>query len=787
MKNLYSLLSLTALLCLLSTAPCQAGGGGSWTHYSRMTTIATGKGLVYSSTDPTPNPAYTESRSVASTGTDSSDDYVTHIYHIYAQPKEGAYFSGWYKDANCTQYLSDELYYKFIVNTNSRDKNSPSEGVAYAKFEEITQLYYSQLQATCVGTGAGTVAVSATKTTSPDYKSESQAEAQSGKPNYTYYLHARAGYKSNFDGWYSDAECTKLISTNAVCNYSVTSLSTDESNPMQAHVYARFSTQSLEEQFYELGNNGFEQWESVSGGQEPLQWSSFLTATGSMAGMVKAEQLKQSTDAHSGQYSAQITARNVMFGIIAQGNLTTGCINGGSTNATDASGNYNYTNEETGQAMRFTGRPDAMKVWIKSQCSGTVKIAAMLHAKGYYQDPNTANTGKFARLIGQAAASPESNGGQWTEYTVPFSYTSDDTNDRPYYALVSFATNSTPGKGSASDVMYVDDIQMVYNSEIASVSMDGHNIKLTDGQGTYPGKYNAAKLACTLTGAGASYTAEFNEQTSTLLITVYGDNYMVDPTNMHEYSIYFEGGEDPVVLYPINFDPDTETMRSDRSLETITLQEEGAEQLVLSLNPTFPYNDLTDVIYSVSDEGKTLKVDIAYTGSWMHSYAYIDLDQNGLFDTQVNTDSHSTEGELMAYSFYSFGEDEQQGYNSLGEHISGDARDVISLPSFSLPTTPGQYRMRLKVDWNSIDPAGSLGSENSATGDNGILKNGGYIVDFMLEVVDSNPKPEGINLMPNVNLAGSNACYDLQGRRISAHQHSLQRGMTLQQGRKLVR
>ncbi|MCQ2266360.1 MAG: hypothetical protein MJZ40_01445 [Bacteroidaceae bacterium] len=782
MKNLFSLLSLTALLCLLSTAPCMAGGSGSWTHYSRMTTIATGKGLVYSSTDPTPNPAYTESRSVASTGTDSSDDYVTHIYHIYAQPKEGSYFRGWYKDANCTQYLSDELYYKFIVNTSSRDKNSPSEGFAFAKFEEITNIYYSQLHASCIGVGS--VAVSATKTTSPDYKSESQAEAQSGKPDYTYYLHARPGYKNKFDGWYSDAECTKLISKNTVCSYSVLSLSTNESYPMKSKVYARFIPLSQEEQFYELGNSGFEQWESVSGGQEPKQWSSFLTATGSMAGMVKAEQLKRSTDAHSGQYSAQINARSVMFGIIAQGNLTTGCINGGSTSATDASGNYNYTNEGTGQAMRFTGRPDAMKVWIKSQCSGTIKIAAMLHAKGYYQDPNTANTGQLVRLVGQAAASPASNGGQWREYTVPFSYTSNDTNDRPYYALVSFATNSTPGKGSASDVMYVDDIKMVYNSELASVSMNGKNIKITNGKGSYAGKYDASKLACTLTGAGASYTAEYNEESSTLLITVYGDNYMDDPTNMHEYSIHFGGAEDTMEEYPINFDSDAENTRTDRTLETITLQEEGAEELTLSINPSLHYNDLTDVIYSVSDEGKPLKVNIAYKGSWMHSYAYIDLDKNGYFDTQVNTANHTVEGELMAYSFYSFGDNPKEGYNSLGEYISDDARDVIALPSFNLPTDPGQYRMRLKVDWNSIDPAGSLGNENSVTGKNGILKNAGYIVDFMLEVVNSDPTGVRVNLNENEN---DNCIYDLQGRRISAHQRSLQRGMNLQAGKKVIR
>ena len=52
------------------------------------------------------------------------------------------------------------------------------------------------------------------------------------------------------------------------------------------------------------------------------------------------------------------------------------------------------------------------------------------------------------------------------------------------------------------------------------------------------------------------------------------------------------------------------------------------------------------------------------------------------------------------------------------------------MPSFKVPADlpDGVYRMRYKVDWNSIDPAGSVGQTNS------ILGNGGGIVDVMLNV-----------------------------------------------------
>ena len=61
---------------------------------------------------------------------------------------------------------------------------------------------------------------------------------------------------------------------------------------------------------------------------------------------------------------------------------------------------------------------------------------------------------------------------------------------------------------------------------------------------------------------------------------------------------------------------------------------------------------------------------------------------------------------------------------------------ALNPPAFRLPANlaPGRYRLRFKVDWDNVDPAGSLGSENSAKGKNGILTNRGAIVDTWLEV-----------------------------------------------------
>lgn len=290
----------------------------------------------------------------------------------------------------------------------------------------------------------------------------------------------------------------------------------------------------------QLANSGFENWESVSGGQEPVSWSSFLTATGDYKSTVAKVQLTQDSDHHSGNYSAKVYARDVMFGIVAQGNLTTGCINGGSMTATDANGNYNYTNISSGQAMRFTGRPDAMKVWVKSSTKETIKIAAYLHADGYFQDPPEGNKSKQVALIASATAAPASNGGTWTEYTVPFSYRSADA---PAYALVSFATCSTPGGGAASDVMYVDDVEMVYYSELLETSYAGQTITFdATNSATVNAAYNA-KLLKYRTGAGADVKIATQED-GTVTITIYGGNYADDSSNVHTYVLHFTKGID---------------------------------------------------------------------------------------------------------------------------------------------------------------------------------------------------------------------------------------------------
>ncbi len=95
----------------------------------------------------------------------------------------------------------------------------------------------------------------------------------------------------------------------------------------------------------------------------------------------------------------------------------------------DAKGNYNFTNTaREDQSMKFSGRPDAFRVWIKSNTKYNFNISVLLHKQGYYQDPYVNQNGIVA-LVAHAKATPKSNNSVWTKYEIPVEY-DDNTEGR---------------------------------------------------------------------------------------------------------------------------------------------------------------------------------------------------------------------------------------------------------------------------------------------------------------------------------------------------------------------
>ena len=219
--------------------------------------------------------------------------------------------------------------------------------------------------------------------------------------------------------------------------------------------------------------------------------------------------------------------------------------------------------------------------------------------------------------------------------------------------------------------------------------------------------------------------------------------------------------------YPVNFDKDASATRTDRYINSITLTESGQTAQSVSLSSRKPYIDLTEDenAHFTCTAGSTLTTTFNWTGSWMHGYVYIDTDNDKHFSFTEGSTTQ-TDTEVYAFSFYSGNfNDDSSGYNSAGTRITGNDRAVVNPPSFTAPSTNGTYRIRFKIDWNSIDPGGQLASDGTATGANGIIANGGQIVDALLTITGG--AETGINSL-NTESKTKDVMYDLSGRRLNA-------------------
>lgn len=159
--------------------------------------------------------------------------------------------------------------------------------------------------------------------------------------------------------------------------------------------------------------------------------------------------------------------------------------------------------------------------------------------------------------------------------------------------------------------------------------------------------------------------------------------------------------------YPTAVDKKQAYTRNDRHLDAVRLTVDGKTQAYNVPTPRTVYTN-AGAAALFAKPGDVVTPSVSYTGTWMHSYVYLDKNQDGQFDPQT---------ELVSYSYY-------QGKNSEGQAVSNG--NTIQPRPFTIPAdlAPGIYRLRYKVDWDNNDPLGS--------GD--VLKHGGAFVDIRLNV-----------------------------------------------------
>lgn len=235
----------------------------------------------------------------------------------------------------------------------------------------------------------------------------------------------------------------------------------------------------------QIGNSDMETWETVASDSEPVNWNSFLSASGPQVGFAD-NQIEQSSDVRpgtTGTSSARIWSRGILFNtIIANGNVTLGRINMGSTTASNQE-NHNYTvtaDPDFSEALQDS--PDSLVIWVKFNADDgaeEAKVKAVIHDDYDYEDPEDAASG--AHVVAVAVQEFTSTSG-WVRLSIPFDYSGPS--NTPEYILLTATTNKTPGGGDADDELFIDDIELIYNPA-ADVDSDGDGVlasaETTDG------------------------------------------------------------------------------------------------------------------------------------------------------------------------------------------------------------------------------------------------------------------------------------------------------------------
>lgn len=296
----------------------------------------------------------------------------------------------------------------------------------------------------------------------------------------------------------------------------------------------------------QLPNAGFEDFHDASGTKEPNGWHSFKTCAGSLSGTAgKANNtFIESTEKHSGtncvKVQSDILTVKIVFVTInqpANGTMTTGRLYAGNATANDKANNSTLDFSDEGKDDNgdpfypiFTTKPDAMTVWVKYK--GNVKdhpyatVKAIL-ANDRVQDPEKDDYKK--NVIARATNDKiESKNFAWQELNIPFEYANKNT---PKGMLVTISTNAEAGKASNKksnlDIIYVDDIAMIYNSGLKSAQYKNTTLSFADNKAAIEieGKANEADFSIASDGEGAYIskvlkTNEGETGKSTLYITI---------------------------------------------------------------------------------------------------------------------------------------------------------------------------------------------------------------------------------------------------------------------------
>lgn len=136
----------------------------------------------------------------------------------------------------------------------------------------------------------------------------------------------------------------------------------------------------------------------------------------------------------------------------------------------------------------------------------------------------------------------EGDQAEWKTLTIPFNYTSDATPEKINVIFSSadyFGDREAIGAGNS---LTIDNVELIYNSQLASLAYNGTAIENFDKDEQYytvTGEYAEGCLTAVSDGAGATTSISYDATTRIATITVQGNDVSVNPENQHEYYVMF--------------------------------------------------------------------------------------------------------------------------------------------------------------------------------------------------------------------------------------------------------
>lgn len=145
-----------------------------------------------------------------------------------------------------------------------------------------------------------------------------------------------------------------------------------------------------------------------------------------------------------------------------------------------------------------------------------------------------------AELIASLESYQSTSKSSWTTWIAEFDYKTNSTPEM--LNIVVSATDYFADRSGivSGNYIMIDDVTLLYYSELATCTYNGNNVTFTNGAATVNEFYDASKLSITSNGHGATVETNMDAATQKLTITIKGENISEEPTNYHTYTIQFK-------------------------------------------------------------------------------------------------------------------------------------------------------------------------------------------------------------------------------------------------------